>query len=128
MSDSSLRWREHFATNPNLSSTNHDCFAIHGVLVAATPNPDVLSLSLATDLPIWLENLPTSLKLAADIQHDYPGIKVLYEDNPVNDGLTIRFVHEVLVTGLEDEASLFSAIRHRVRCAFLDFCNKHAEL
>ncbi len=96
--------------------------------MAATPNPDVLSFSLATDLPLWLENLPTSLKLAADIQHDYLGIKVLYQDDPVNDGITIRFAHEVLVTGLEDISSTFIAIEHRLRRAFNDFCIQHAEV
>lgn len=90
MSELFLRWRTHFATNPNLWSTNLDSFSIKGVLVIGTPNPAVLTLSLAIDLPVWLENLPTSLALASDIQRNYPGIKVLYQNVPDSDGLIIR--------------------------------------
>ncbi len=128
MSEMFLRWRDHFATNPNLRSTKHDGFSILGVLVTATPNPDVLALSVATDLPIWLENLPTSLALAADIQRDFPGIKVLYQDDPDNDGLIIRFVHEALVTGLEDVSLMFATVRDRLIGVRGRFLLEHSEL
>jgi hypothetical protein len=97
-------------------------------MVTATSNPDVLYFSVATELPIWLENLPTSLNLAADIQRDYPGIKVLYEDDPENDGLVIRFVHEAYITGMEDIAPMFAAVHIRLSRAFEYFLDVQAEL
>ena len=114
MSDVLLHWRDHFATDHNLNSTQPDSFSLQGVLVTVTSNPDVLALSTATVLPIWLENLPTSLALAAEMQRDFPGIKVLYEDDPDNDGLIIRFVHEVFVTGMEDVSLMFLTVRDRL--------------
>ena len=128
MSETFLRWRDHFATNPNLRSTKQDSFSIQDILVAATQNPDVLALSIATELPIWLENLPTSLALAADIQRDFPGIKVLYEDDPDNDGLIIRFVHEVFVTGMEDVSLMFVMVRDRLIGVHKRFILEHSEL
>jgi len=128
MSETFLRWRDHFATNPNLRSTKQDSFSIQDILVAATQNPDVLALSIATELPIWLENLPTSLALAADIQRDFPGIKVLYEDDPDNDGRIIRFVHEVFVTGMEDVSLMFVMVRDRLIGVHKRFILEHSEL
>ena len=128
MSETFLRWRDHFATNPNLTSTKQDSFSIQDILVTATPNPDVLALTIATELPIWLENLPTSLALAADIQRDFPGIKVLYEDDPDNDGLIIRFVHEVFVTGMEDVSLMFVMVRDRLIGVHKRFILEHSEL
>lgn len=128
MNASFIRWRDHFAANPLFLSTQQDGFSVNGVSVVATSNPDVLSFSVATELPIWLENLPTSLKLAADIQQDHLGIKVLFEDDQANDGLFIRFVHELFVTGLEDINVLFNAIEQALRGALADFCEQHANL
>ena len=128
MTKSLNRWRDHFAKSPQLTSANSDSFSVNGITVAATSNPDVLSFSFATELPIWLENLPTSLKLAADIQLEHPGIKVLYEDDPANDGLFIRFVHELFVTGMEDINVVFNAIERVLRCSFDDFCEQHFNL
>ena len=96
--------------------------------MAATSNPDVLSFSVATELPIWLENLPTSLNLAAEIQRDNPGIKVLYEDDPENDGLIIRFVHEAYMTGMEDITPMFAAVHMRLSRALEAFVDVHSEL
>ena len=123
-----IRWRDHFDKSPLLTSAKSDSFSVNGITVAATSNPDVLSFSVATELPIWLENLPTSLKLAADIQQDHPGIKVLFEDDQANDGLFIRFVHELFVNGLEDINVLFNAIEQALRGALADFCEQHANL
>ena len=128
MSETFLRWRDHFATNPNLRSTKQDSFSIQDILVTATQNPDVLALSIATELPIWLENLPTSLALAADIQRDFPGIKVFYEDDPDNDGLIIRFVHEAFVTGLEDVSLMFATVRDRLIGVCDRFLLEHSEV
>ena len=128
MNEPLLRWRDHFATSPMLTSAKSDSFSVNGITVAATSNPDVLSFSFVTELPIWLENLPTSLKLAADIQMDHPGVKVLYEDDPANDGLFIRFVHELYVTGIEEINVVFNAIMQALRGAFDDFCNHHSNL
>ena len=123
-----MRWRDHFAANPLFLSTQQDGFSVNGVSVAATSNPDVLSFSFVTELPIWLENLSTSLQLAADIQMDHPGIKVLYEDDPVNDGLVIRFVHELYVTGIEEINVVFNAIEQALQGALTDFCEQHSNL
>jgi hypothetical protein len=128
MSDVLLHWRDHFATDHNLNSTQPDSFSLQGILVAVTSNPDVLALSIATVLPIWLENLPTSLALAADMQRDFPGIKVLYEDDPDNDGLIIRFVHEVFVTGMEDVSLMFLTVRDRLVGVHGRFQLEHSEL
>ena len=128
MNEPLLRWRDHFAKSPMLTSAKSDSFSVNGITVAATSNPDVLSFSFVTELPIWLENLPTSLKLAADIQMDHPGVKVLYEDDPANDGLFIRFVHELYVTGIEEINVVFNAIMQALRGAFDDFCNHHSNL
>lgn len=128
MSASFSRWRDHFAANPLFLSTQQDGFSVNGVSVAATSNPDVLAFSVTTELPVWLENLPTSLKLAADIQFKYSGIKVLYVDDPVNDGLYIKFVHECYLTGMEDISPAFIAIAHTLRRAFNDFCEQHSSL
>ena len=59
---------------------------------------------------------------------DHPGIKVLYEDDPVNDGLVIRFVHELYVTGIEEINVVFNAIVQALQGAFDDFCNHHSNL
>ena len=128
MSDVLRHWRDHFATDHNLNSTQPDSFSLQGILVAVTSNPDVLALSIATVLPIWLENLPTSLALAADMQRDFPGIKVLYEDDPDNDGLIIRFVHEVFVTGMEDVSLMFLTVRDRLVGVHGRFLLEHSEL
>ena len=128
MSDVLLHWRDHFATDHNLNSTQPDSFSLQGILVAVTSNPDVLALSIATVLPIWLENLPTSLALAAEMQRDFPGIKVLYEDDPDNDGLIIRFVHEVFVTGMEDASLMFLTVRDRLVGVHGRFLLEHSEL
>ena len=123
-----IRWRDHFAANPLFLSTQQDGFSVNGVTVAVTSNPDVLSCSVATELPIWLENLPTSLSLATDIQRDYPGIKVLYEDDPENDGLIIRFAHEAYMTGMEDITPMFAEVQLRLSRALEAFVNVHSEL
>ncbi len=123
-----LRWCDDFAANPLFLSTQQDGFSVSGVSVAMTSNPDVLSFSVATELPIWLENLPTSLNLAAEIQRDYPGIKVLYEDDPENDGLIIRFVHEAYMTGMEDITPMFAAVHMRLSRALEAFVDVHSEL
>ncbi|MFZ4780753.1 MAG: hypothetical protein ACOYLC_00430 [Armatimonadaceae bacterium] len=123
-----LRWCENLGSVLHLNATHTECFSIQGVMVTATSNPDVLSFSVATELPIWLENLPTSLNLAADIQRDYPGIKVLYEDDPENDGLVIRFVHEAYITGMEDIAPMFAAVHMRLSRAFEYFLAVQAKL
>lgn len=128
MNASFIRWRDHFAANPLFLSTQQDGFSVNGVSVATTSNPDVLSFSVATELPIWLENLPTSLNLAAEIQRDYPGIKVLYEDDPENDGLIIRFVHEAYITGMEDITPMFAAVHMRLSRALEAFVDVHSEL
>jgi hypothetical protein len=128
MSDVLRHWRDHFATDHNLNSTQPDSFSLQGILVAVTSNPDVLALSIATVLPIWLENLPTSLALAAEMQRDFPGIKVLYEDDPDNDGLIIRFVHEVFVTGMEDVSLMFLTVRDRLVGVHGRFLLEHSEL
>lgn len=122
------RWCESLESVLHLNATHTECFFIQGVMVTATSVPDVLSFSIATELPIWLENLPTSLNLAADIQRDYPGIKVLYEDDPENDGLVIRFVHEAYITGMEDIASMFAAVHMRLSRAFEYFLDVQADL
>lgn len=123
-----LRWCEKFGGVLHLDVTKTEYFSFRGVSVAATFNPDVLSFSVATDLPIWLENLPTSLNLAAEIQRDYPGIKVLYEDDPENDGLIIRFVHEAYMTGMEDITPMFAAVYVRLSRALEAFVDVHSEL
>ena len=123
-----IRWRDHFAANPPFLITQQDGFSVNGVSVATTSNLDVLSFSVATELPIWLENLPTSLNLAAEIQRDYPGIKVLYEDDPENDGLIIRFVHEAYMTGMEDITPMFAAVHVRLSRALEAFVDVHSEL
>ncbi len=128
MSESLVRWRDHFATSPLLTSAKADSFSVNGITVSATSNPDVLACSFVTELPIWLENLPTSLKLAADLQRNHPGVKVLYEDDTANDGLFIKFVHELLVTGNEDADAVFSALAQSLRRAFDDFTEHHAPL
>jgi len=128
MSDVLRHWRDQFATDHNLNSTQPDSFSLQGILVAVTSNPDVLALSIATVLPIWLENLPTSLALAAEMQRDFPGIKVLYEDDPDNDGLIIRFVHEVFVTGMEDVSLMFLTVRDRLVGVHGRFLLEHSEL
>ena len=128
MNASFIRWRDHFAANPLFLSTQQDGFSVNGVSVAAKSNPDVLSFSVAAELPIWLENIPTSLSLAAEIQRDYPGIKVLYEDDPENDGLIIRFAHEAYMTGMEDITQMFAAVHVRLSRALDSFVNVHSEL
>jgi len=128
MNASFIRWRDHFAANPPFLLTQQDGFSVNGVSVATTSNPDVLSFSVATELPIWLENLPTSLSLAAEIQRDFQGIKVLYEDDPENDGLIIRFVHEAYMTGMEDITPMFAAVHMRLSRALEAFVNVHSEL
>ena len=128
MNASFIRWRDHFAANLPFLSTQQDGFSVNGVSVAATSNPDVLTFSVATELPIWLENLPTSLNLAAEIQRDCPGIKVLYEDDPENDGLIIRFAHEAYMTGMEDITPMFAAVHVRLSRALDSFVNVHSEL
>ena len=128
MNASFIRWRDHFAVNPLFLSTQQDGFSVNGVSVAMTSNPDVLSFSVAAELPIWLENLPTSLNLAAEIQRDYPGIKVLYEDDPENYGLIIRFAHEAYMTGMEDITPMFATVHVRLSRALEAFVNVHSEL
>jgi len=128
MSDVLLHWRDRLATDHNLNSTQPDSFSLQGVLVTVTLNPDVLAISTATELPMWLENLPTSLALAADMQREFPGIKVLYEDDPDNDGLIIRFVHEVFVTGMEDVSLMFVMVRDRLIGVHKRFILEHSEL
>ena len=128
MNASFIRWRDHFAANPPFLLTQQVGFSVNGVSVAATSNPDVLSFSVAAELPIWLENLPTSLSLAAEIQRDCPGIKVLYEDDPENDGLIIRFVHEAYMTGMEDITPMFAAVHVRLSRALEAFVDVHSEL
>lgn len=128
MNEPLLRWRDHFAKSPMLTSAKSDSFSVNGITVAATSNPDVLSFSFVTELPIWLENLPTSLKLAADTQRDHPGVKVLYEDDPANDGLFIKFVHEQFVTGMEEINVVFAVIEQVLRRAFDDFCEHQSSL
>ena len=123
-----LRWCEKLGGVLHLDATQTECFSFQGVTVAATSNPDVLSFSVATELPIWLENLPTSLSLAAEIQRDYPGIKVLYEDDPENDGLIIRFVHEAYMTGMEDITPMFASVHVRLSRALEAFVDVHSEL
>ena len=123
-----IRWRDHFAANPPFLITQQDGFSVNGVSVATTSNLDVLSFSVATELPIWLENLPTSLSLAAEIQRDFHGIKVLYEDDPENDGLIIRFVHEAYMTGMEDITPMFAAVHVRLSRALEAFVDVHSEL
>ena len=123
-----LRWCEKLVGVLHFDATQTECFSFQGVTVAATSNPDVLSFSVATELPIWLENLPTSLSLAAEIQRDYPGIKVLYEDDPENDGLIIRFVHEAYITGMEDITQMFAAVHVRLSRALEAFVDVHSEL
>lgn len=128
MNDVLLHWRDRLATDHNLNSTQPDSFSLQGVLVTVTLNPDVLAISTATELPMWLENLPTSLALAADMQREFPGIKVLYEDDPDNDGLIIRFVHEVFVTGMEDVSLMFVMVRDRLIGVHKRFILEHSEL
>ena len=128
MNEPLLRWRDHFAKSRMLTSAKSDSFSVNGITVAATSNPDVLSFSFVTELPIWLENLPTSLKLAADIQMNHPGVKVLYEDDPANDGLFIKFVHEQFVTGMEEINVVFAVIEQVLRRAFDDFCEHQSSL
>ena len=123
-----LRWCEKLGGVLHLDATQTEGFSFRGVSVAATSNPDVLSFSVATELPIWLENLPTSLSLAAEIQRDYPGIKVLYEDDPENDGLIIRFAHEAYMTGMEDITPMFAAVHVWLSRALEAFVNVHSEL
>ena len=123
-----LRWCEKLSGVLHLDATKTECFSVQGVMVATTSNPDVLSFSVATELPIWLENLPTSLSLAADIQRDFQGIKVLYEDDPENDGLIIRFAHEAYITGMEDITPMFAAVHVRLSRALDSFVNVHSEL
>ena len=123
-----LRWCEKLVGVLHLDATQTECFSFQGVTVAATSNPDVLSFSVATELPIWLENLPTSLNLAAEIQRDYPGIKVLYEDDPENDGLIIRFAHEAYMTGMEDITPMFAEVHMRLSRALEAFVDVHSEL
>lgn len=123
-----LRWCEHLGGVLHLDETQTECFSVQGVMVAATSNPDVLSFSVATELPIWLENLPTSLNLAAEIQRDFQGIKVLYEDDPENDGLIIRFAHEAFMTGMEDITPMFAAVHMRLSRALEAFVDVHSEL
>lgn len=123
-----LHWCDHLEGVLHLDATQTERFSVQGVMVAATSNPDVLSFSIATELPIWLENLPTSLSLAADIQRDGPGIKVLYEDDPENDGLIIRFAHEAYITGMEDITPMFAAVHLRLSRALEAFVDVHSEL
>ena len=123
-----LRWCEKLGGVLHLDATKTEGFSFRGVSVAATSNPDVLSFSVATELPIWLENLPTSLNLAAEIQRDYPGIKVRYEDAPENDGLIIRFAHEAYITGMEDITPMFAAVHVRLSRALEAFVDVHSEL
>ena len=123
-----LRWCEHLGGVLYLDATQTESFSVQGVTVAATSNTDVLTFSVATELPIWLENLPTSLNLAADIQRDFQGIKVLYKDDPENDGLIIRFAHEAYITGMEDITQMFAAVHVRLSRALDSFVNVHSEL
>ncbi len=123
-----LRWCEHLGGVLYLDATQTESFSVQGVTVAATSNTDVLSFSVATELPIWLENLPTSLNLATDIQRDFQGIKVLYKDDPENDGLIIRFAHEAYMTGMEDITPMFVAVHVRLSRALDSFVNVHSEL
>ena len=123
-----LRWCEHLGGVLYLDATQTESFSVQGVTVAATSNTDVLTFSVATELPIWLENLPTSLNLAADIQRDFQGIKVLYKDDPENDGLIIRFAHEAYMTGMEDITPMFVAVHVRLSRALDSFVNVHSEL
>ena len=123
-----LRWCEHLGGVLYLDATQTESFSVQGVTVAATSNTDVLTFSVATELPIWLENLPTSLNLAADIQRDFQGIKVLYKDDPENDGLIIRFVHEAYMTGMEDITPMFAAVHVRLSRALKAFVDVHSEL
>ncbi|MFM7189137.1 MAG: hypothetical protein ACKO14_15130 [Armatimonadota bacterium] len=128
MNASFIRWRDQFAANPLFLSTQNDGFSVNGVSVAKTFNPDVLAFSISTELPIWLENLPTSLKLASELQREHMGVKVLYVDDPENDGLYIRLAHECYLTGMEDISLSFIAIVHALRCAFNDFCEQHTTM
>ena len=123
-----LRWCEHLGGVLYLDATQTESFSVQGVTVAATSNTDVLTFSVATELPIWLENLPTSLNLAADIQRDFQGIKVLYKDDPENDGLIIRFAHEAYMTGMEDITPMFAAVHVRLSRALEAFVDVHSEL
>ena len=123
-----LRWCEHLGGVLYLDATQTESFSVQGVTVAATSNTDVLTFSVATELPIWLENLPTSLNLAAEIQRDCPGIKVLYEDDPENDGLIIRFAHEAYMTGMEDITPMFAAVHVSLSRALEAFVDVHSEL
>ena len=123
-----LHWYDHLEGVLHLDATQPERFSVQGVMVAATSNPDVLSFSVAAELPIWLENLPTSLNLAAEIQRDFQGIKVLYEDDPENDGLIIRFAHEAYITGMEDITPKFAAVHLRLSRALEDFVDVHSEL
>lgn len=128
MSESLLRWRDHFAKNPLLLSANSDSFSVNGITVAATSNPDVLAFSVTTELPPWLDNLQTSNQLASDLQREHPGIKVLYEDDPVKYGLYIKLLHECYLTGMEDIDVVFNAIRQALRSALIAFTEKYTEL
>ncbi len=128
MNASFIRWRDHFAANPLFLSTQQDGFSVNGVSVVATSNPDVLALSVTTELPPWLDNLQTSNKLASDLQREHQGIKVLYEDDPVKYGLYIRLVHECYLTGMEDISPAFIAIVHQLRRAYDDFLENYGPL
>lgn len=128
MNASFIRWRDHFSANPLCLSPQQDGFSVNGVSVAATSNLDVLAFSVTTELPIWLKNLLTSLKLASELQREHLGVKVLYVDDPENDGLYIRLVHECYLTGIEDISLSFISIVHALRCAFNDFCEQHSSL
>lgn len=128
MSASFIRWRDHFATKQLFQSTQQVGFSVNGVSVVATSNPDDLAFSVTTELPPWLDNLQTSNKLASDLQREHPGIKVLYDDDPVKYGLYIRIVHECYLTGMEDISPAFIAIVHQLRRAYDDFLEHYAPL